>query len=167
MNSKQIDRRTAILAAISAGAGAVVVVVLFVLQSDPQPLWLWGIFAVAFVILEFWSVEVNDRLFISSSIMVAFSGMVIFDRESAVLAVTLMAAVAVLHPEDLRLRRWRQPAYNFGQLVLSTAIGALVLYPFLPQSTLLISDVPVVLYGLGRGCWPIIWFTPCWGPTGH
>ncbi len=102
MNSKQIDRRTAILAAVSAGAGAVVVVVLFVLQSDPQPLWLWGIFAVAFVILEFWSVEVNDRLFISSSIMVAFSGMVIFDRESAVLAVTLMAAVAVLHPEDLR-----------------------------------------------------------------
>ncbi len=147
MNSKQIDRRTAILAAISAGAGAVVVVALFVLQSDPHPLWLWGTFAVAFVILEFWSVEVNDRLFISSSIMVAFCGMVVFDRDSAVLAVTLMAAVAVLHPEDLRLRRWRQPAYNFGQLVLSTAIGALVLYPFLPQNTLLVSDIPVLVGG--------------------
>jgi hypothetical protein len=79
--------------------------------------------------------------------MVAFCGMVVFDRESAVLAVTLMAAVAVLHPEDLRLRRWRQPAYNFGQLVLSTAVGALVLYPFLPVGTLLISDLPVLVGG--------------------
>jgi len=147
MNTQQTDRRTAFLAAASAGAGTAVVVVLFVFQSDPSPLWLWGTLAAAFVTLEFSSVEVNDRLFVSSSIMVAFTGIVVFDRDSAVLAVTLMAAAAVLHPEDLRLRRWRQPAYNFGQLVLSTAIGALVLFPFLPQEALAVEDLPILVGG--------------------
>ena len=147
MNKQQTDRRTAILAAASAGAGAAVVVALFVFQSDPQPLWLWAVLAAAFVSLEFSSVEVNDRLFVSSSIMVAFTGIVVFDRDSAVLAVTLMAAAAVLHPEDLRLRRWRQPAYNFGQLVLSTAIGALVLFPFLPDEALAVEDLPILVGG--------------------
>ncbi|MEE8498589.1 MAG: HD domain-containing phosphohydrolase [Acidimicrobiia bacterium] len=147
MNKQQIDRRTAFLAAASAGAGAVVVVALFVFQSDPSPLWLWATLAAAFVTLEFSSVEVNDRLFVSSSIMVAFTGIVVFDRDSAVLAVTLMAAAAVLHPEDLRLRRWRQPAYNFGQLVLSTAIGALVLFPFLPDEALAAEDLPILVGG--------------------
>ncbi len=147
MNTQQIDNRTAILAAVSAGAGAAVVVALFVFQSDPSPLWLWATLAAAFVTLEFSSVEVNDRLFVSSSIMVAFTGIVVFDRDSAVLAVTLMAAAAVLHPEDLRLRRWRQPAYNFGQLVLSTAIGALVLFPFLPDEAVVVADLPILVGG--------------------
>lgn len=147
MSTQQIDRRTAILSAASAGAGLVVVVLLFVIQSSPSPLWLWVTFAAAFVTLEFSSVEINDRLFVSSSIMVAFTGMVVFDRNSAVLAVTLMAAVAVLHPEDLRLRRWRQPAYNFGQLVLSTVIGVLVLVPFLPEGALVVEDVPMLVVG--------------------
>ena len=147
MNTQPIDRRTAILAAASAGAGAAVVVVLFVFQSDPSPLWLWATLAAAFVTLEFSSVEVNDRLFISSSNMVAFTGVVVFDRDSAVLAVTLMATAAVLHPEDLRLRRWRQPAYNLGQLVLSTAIGALVLFPFLPDETLTVEELPILVGG--------------------
>jgi len=147
MNTQQIDRRTAILAAASAGAGAAVVVVLFVFQSDPSPLWLWATLAAAFVTLEFSSVEVNDRLFVSSSNMVAFTGIVVFDRDSAVLAVTLMATAAVFHPEDLRRRRWRQPAYNLGQLVLSTAIGALVLFPFLPDEALAVEDLPILVGG--------------------
>ncbi len=122
-------------------------VVLFVVQSDPSPLWLWAIFAVVFVALEFSSVEVNDRLFVSSSIMVAFTAAVVFGRSSAILAVSLMAAVAVFHPEDLRAKRWRQPVYNFGQLVLSTAIGALVLFPFLPEGPLVVEDVPKLVGG--------------------
>ncbi len=147
MSTQQIDRRTAVLAGTSAVLGIAVIVALFVVQTDPRPLWLWATFAIAFVALEFSSVEVNDRLFVSSSIMVAFTGVVVFDRSSAVLAVTLMAAVAVFHPEDLRARRWRQPAYNFGQLVMSTAIGALVLYPFLPTDQLAVSDLPVLVPG--------------------
>jgi len=147
MNTQKTDRRTAFFAAASASAGTAVVVVLFVFQSDPSPLWLWATLTAAFVTLEFSSVEVNDRLFVSSSIMVAFTGIVVFDRDSAVLAVTLMAAAAVLHPEDLRRRRWRQPAYNFGQLVLSTAIGALVLFPFLPDEALTVEELPLLVGG--------------------
>ncbi len=128
-------------------SGAAVIVVLFVVQRDPSPLWLWGLFAGVFVVLEFSSVEVNDRLFISSSIMVAFAGAVVFGRDSAVLAVTLMAAVSVLQPEDLRLRRWRQPAFNFGQLVISTALGVLTLFPFLPDGPLSTADLPTLTAG--------------------
>ncbi len=128
-------------------SGAAVIVELFVVQRDPSPLWLWGLFAGVFVVLEFSSVEVNDRLFISSSIMVAFAGAVVFGRDSAVLAVTLMAAVSVLQPEDLRLRRWRQPAFNFGQLVISTALGVLTLFPFLPDGPLSTADLPTLTAG--------------------
>lgn len=147
MNTQSIDHRTASLAVGSAFVGAAVIVVLFVFQTDPQPLWLWATLTGAFVALEFSSVEVNDRLFVSSSIMVAFTGIVVFDRESAVLAVALMAAVAVFHPDDLRLRRWRQPAYNFGQLIISTTIGVLVLFPFLPEGPLGVGDVPRLVGG--------------------
>lgn len=142
-----LQRRTAFLAGTSAAFGVATIVVLFIFQSDPHPLWLWATFAVAFVALEFSSVEVNDRLFVSSSVMVAFTATVVFDRDSAVLAVTLMAAVAVLHPDDLRKKRWREPAYNFGQLVMSTAIGASVLIPFVPARGIVLGDLPQILFG--------------------
>jgi len=142
-----LQRRTAVLAGGSAALGVATIIVLFVVQRDPEPLWLWATFAVAFVGLEFSSVEVNDRLFVSSSIMVAFTAAIVFDRDSAILAVTLMAAVAVLHPDDLRQKRWRQPAYNFGQLVLSTAIGTAVLTPFIPREAVTVPDLPLIVLG--------------------
>jgi hypothetical protein len=142
-----LQRRTAILAGGSAALGVATIVALFVLQTDPQPLWLWATFAVAFVGLEFSSVEVNDRLFVSSSIMVAFTAAVVFHRDSAVLAVTLMAAVAVLHPDDLRQKRWRQPSYNFGQLVVSTAIGTGALIPFIPEGAVEVHHLPQLVGG--------------------
>lgn len=142
-----LQRRTALLAGTSAALGVVTLVLLFVFQHDPRPLWLWATFAAAFVALEFSSVEVNDRLFISSSVMVAFAATVVFDRGSAILAVTLMAAVAVLHPDDFRQRRWREPAYNFGQLVLSTAIGAAILIPFIPEGEIALGDLPEIVMG--------------------
>ncbi len=156
MNTR-LERRTALLAGGSAALGVATIVVLFVLQRDPQPLWLWATFAVAFVGLEFSSVEVNDRLFVSSSIMVAFTAAVVFGRDSAVLSVSLIAAVAVLHPDDLRMRRWRQPAYNFGQLVLSAATGILVLYPFLPHGPVAVDDLPVVVGGAALAAMTYDW----------
>jgi hypothetical protein len=147
MMTKQTERRTAVLAAASACAGVAVLAVLFFVQVHPSPFWLWLVLVVVFVTLEFWSVEINDRLFISSSIMVMFTGMVVFDRPSAVLAVTLMAAAAVVHPDDLRMRRWRQPVFNFGQLVIASAVGASVLYPFLPSDHLVVGDLPLLVGG--------------------
>jgi len=113
------DRIGTIYSGTLAALGAATLIGLFVLQESPGPLWLWVTFAAAFVALEFSSVEVNDRLFVSGSIMVAFTAATVFGRESAVLAVALMAAIAAFHPDDLRQRRWRQPAGNFGQLVFS------------------------------------------------
>ncbi|HSM01668.1 MAG TPA: HD domain-containing phosphohydrolase [Acidimicrobiia bacterium] len=141
------EHRTAILAGGFAVAGVLVLGLLFITQDDPQPMWLWATFAVSFVALEFSSVEVNDRLFISSSIMVAFTAAVVFGRDSAVLAVALMAAVAVLHPDDLRERRWRQPAGNFGQLVISATVGIGVFLPFLPAGEVTVDDLPLLVSG--------------------
>jgi len=146
MNAKQ-HQATAALAVAAAALGASVVVASWLLQQEPAPWWLWGVLAAAFVSLEFSSVEVNDRLFVSSSIMVAFAGAVVFGPSSAVLAVALMAAVSILHPGDLRTARWRELGFNFGQLVVSNVVGVLVLMPFLPTETLRVSDLPWVTVG--------------------
>ena len=145
--SNTADRKNLVLAAAFATAGVAVLVVLFAFQSEPEPLWVWTLFAGSFVALEFSSVEVNDRLFVSSSIMVAFTAAVVFGRDSAALAVALMAAIAVLHPDDLRQRRWRQPAVNFGQLVISAAVGVAVFLPFLPEGSVTRGDLPLLAAG--------------------
>ena len=88
------------------------------------------IFAVAFVGLEWHAVEVNDRLFQSSSAMVAITAGTIFalsDNSSAVYAMALMAVLGPMVPDDLRQRRWFQPLANLGQLVVSAAMAGLVL----------------------------------------
>jgi hypothetical protein len=141
------ERRASVLSGTLATLGAGTLAALFVLQSDPEPLWLWATFAAAFVVLEFFSVEVNDRLFVSGSIMAAFTAAVVFGRDSAVLAVTLMAAIAVLHPGDFRERQWRRPAANFGQLVVSAAVGVAVFLPFLPEGTVTRGDLPRLAVG--------------------
>jgi HD-GYP domain-containing protein (c-di-GMP phosphodiesterase class II) len=126
-----------------AGAGALAV--LAVAQSLPRPLWLWAVLAGAYVALEYAAVEVSERLLISSAVMVAFGAVVAFGRESGVLAVAGMAALAVLHPSYLRLRRWQLPVANFGQLVVSTTLGAAVLAALLPAGALTRGDIPRVL----------------------
>jgi HD-GYP domain-containing protein (c-di-GMP phosphodiesterase class II) len=147
MTSRALERKTTVLAVAFAIAGAGALVLLFFVQAIPEPWWLWVVLTVAFVALEFSSVEVNSRLLISSAIMVHFTAAVVFGRESAVLAVALMAALPVLHADDLRQRRWRQPAANFGQLVLSASIGVAVFLPFLPNETMTTADLPMIALG--------------------
>lgn len=93
------------------------------------PRWaIWFLFAVLFVLLEFFAVEVNDRQFQSSSIMVVMTAGVIFAIESdATFAMALMAAMAMLTPLDLKERRWFQPMANFGQLAASGAVAGFIL----------------------------------------
>jgi putative nucleotidyltransferase with HDIG domain len=95
------------------------------------PNWaVWALFTALFVTLEFFAVEVNDRLLQSSSIMVAMTAGVIFaldGNSSATLGMALMAALGPLVPDDIRLRRWFQPLANFGQMVVSAAIAGFVL----------------------------------------
>jgi hypothetical protein len=145
MRSNQ--RSGAILAGTLAVLGALTLAVLFVLQDLPRPFWVWVVFAFAFVGLEFSSVEVSDRLFVSGSRMAAFTAAVVFGRSSAVIAVALMAALATLHPDDLRQRSWRRPAVNFGQLVLSATAGILVFVPFMPAGEVSGGDLPLLAIG--------------------
>jgi len=140
-------RSGTILAGSLAALGVATIAVLAVIQDMPDPLWLWGMLAASFVALELFSVEVSDRLFVSGSIMAGFTAAVVFGRGSAVLAVTLMAAIAAFHPEDLRQRGWRRPAVNFGQLVLSAAVGIAVFVPFLPSGPVTAGDLPMLAAG--------------------
>lgn len=120
--------RRALIAAsyLTAGLAALVVAGLI---GAPPPWVTWTIFAVVFVVLSFESVEVNDRMFISSSVMAIFTAGVVFAIESgsAVFGMTLVAAAGPLVPEDIRSRRFFQPAVNFGQMALSGFGAGLVL----------------------------------------
>jgi len=123
-----IVRRLKIAIPYSA-AGAVVLVGAYFL-SDPPDWRLWALFAGLYVVLELFTVEVNDRLFHSSAIMVVMTAGVIFAVQpgsSAMFAMALMAGVGAFVPNDFRERRWFQPMTNFGQMVVSGAAAGLLL----------------------------------------
>lgn len=117
------------LAIAFALVGAIVLGILLVLQDFPSPVWLWALFAVAFVFFEWNTVEVNDKLYVSPSVMVVMTAAVAFGPQSAILGAACVGALALLTPDDIRERRWFQPCVNFGQIVLtvSAAAGVLVL----------------------------------------
>ena len=107
-----------------------IVLVATYLVSEPPNWLIWLPFAALFVLLEFFAVEVNDRLFQSSSIMVVMTAGVIFAIQpdsDASFAMAFMAGVALFTPLDFKERRWFQPMANFGQLALSGAAAGLLL----------------------------------------
>jgi hypothetical protein len=116
---------------VAAGLFALAAVSVFAIsQGDRFPKWTtWLVFAVAYVALDLRSVEVNDRLFQSSSVMVALTAGVVFalQGDSAALGMAAMAALGPLVLEDVREKRWFQPLANFGQLVVAASSAGLVL----------------------------------------
>ena len=109
------------------GAAALAISIYF---FEPPDWALWAPFAALFVILEMFSVEVNDRMLQSSSIMVVMTAGVIFAIQpdaDAALAMTVMAAIGAFAPDDFKERRWFQPMANFGQLALSGFVAGLLL----------------------------------------
>lgn len=108
-----------------------VVVLSFAISFAPLPDWsVWLLFAVLYVVLEMFTVEVNDRLFQSSSIMVVMTAGVIFAIDtdsSASVGMALMMAVAFMTPTDIKERQWFQPMANFGQMVITGVAAGLVL----------------------------------------
>ena len=117
------------LAVAFALGGIVILSVLVWFQEFPSPVWLWALFAAAFVFFEWNTVEVNDKLFVSPSVMVVMTAAVAFGPESAILGTACMGALALVTPADIRERRWFQPSVNFGQIVItiSAAVGVFVL----------------------------------------
>jgi putative nucleotidyltransferase with HDIG domain len=145
MKKTSPDRRGRLPAVAMAAAGLSALAVLSRVQSLPQPLWLWGLLAACFIALEFAGVEVSERVLVSSSVMVAFAATVIMGPRSGVLAAVGMAVLAVLHPSYLRQRRWQVPVANFGQLVVSAAVGMGLLAALLPGHPPTRGDIPRVL----------------------
>jgi HD-GYP domain-containing protein (c-di-GMP phosphodiesterase class II) len=101
-----------------------------ILVAD-APNWLiWAPFTGLFVILEFFAVEVNDRMLASSSVMVMMTAGVIFAVQpgsDAMLGMALMAATGPLVLEDFRERRVFQPLANVGQMVLAATAAGFIL----------------------------------------
>jgi putative nucleotidyltransferase with HDIG domain len=100
------------------------------LISD-MPYWpYWVPLAVLFVLLEFFAVEVNDRMLQSASVMVAMSGGVILamkPESDAMFGLALMGALALFTPLDFKEKRWFQPLANFGQIVTAGAVAGFIM----------------------------------------
>ncbi len=109
--------------------GITTLVVTFALSDTPN--WAaWTAFAALFVLLEFFAVEVNDRLMQSSGVMVIMTAGVIFairTESDAIFAMALMGAMASVTPTDVKAKQWFQPLANFGQITLGPALAGLVL----------------------------------------
>jgi HD-GYP domain-containing protein (c-di-GMP phosphodiesterase class II) len=100
------------------------------LVSEPPNWFYWLPFAVLFVLLEFFAVEVNDRMLQSSSVMVAMTAGVILAMRpgsDAMFGMALMGALALFTPADFKEKRWFQPLANFGQIVTAGAVSGFIL----------------------------------------
>jgi len=106
------------------------------LLAEPPNWGVWFAFTVLFILLEFFAVEVNDRLLQSSGVMVIMTAGVIFAIQSgsdAVFAMALMGTMASVTPTDIKDRRWFQPVANFGQMAIAGAAAGAVLDVMLGQ----------------------------------
>jgi hypothetical protein len=119
-------RRKIQVAALYSLLGAAVLGVLIWQQRFPSlPLWL--AFAAAFAFFDWRSVEVNDRLLVSPTVMVALTAAVAFGPGKAALGVAAMAALGAASADDIRQRRWFQPIANLGQMVVTAGISVYIL----------------------------------------
>ncbi|MGH8950865.1 MAG: HD-GYP domain-containing protein [Acidimicrobiia bacterium] len=104
------------------------------LISEPPNWGYWLPFAILFILLEFFAVEVNDRMLQSSSVMVAMTAGVILallPDSDAMFGMALMGGLALFTPADFKEKRWFQPLANFGQFVLAGAVAGYILDLFL------------------------------------
>ncbi len=111
-------------------AGAGILVWLLLPGRLPDPPWLLIVFAAVGVYFDWTAVEINDHLVISTSLLVQLTAAVVFADSEPVVAVAIIAALSPFQPIDFRLRRWFEPAVNFGQLVIS-ASAAISLFAYL------------------------------------
>jgi HD-GYP domain-containing protein (c-di-GMP phosphodiesterase class II) len=124
------ERRAKIVIASLYATGGLVALVLLGIHETFPPIGLWLLFAVAFAFFDWRSVEVNDRLLMSPTVMVALTAAVAFGPGHAALGVGAMAALGAVSARDVRERRLFQPVANFGQLVVTASVSSLVVEAF-------------------------------------
>jgi len=122
-------RAKIVIATLYAAGGLIALALLFVDESFP-PIGLWLAFAVAFAFFDWRSVEVNDRMMMSPTIMVGLTAAVAFGPGHAALGVATMAALGAISARDVKERRVFQPVANFGQLVVTASCASLVVESF-------------------------------------
>ena len=123
-------------------AGAGILVWLLLPGELPNPLPLLVVFAAVGVYFDWTAVEINDHLVISTSSLVQLTAAVVFADSQPVVAVAIIAALSPFQPIDFRMRRWFEPAVNFGQLVIS-ATAAISLFAFIaPNEAVTAQNLP-------------------------
>ncbi len=128
--------------------GAAVALVGFLAWRTEFPLrWEWLVLGVAFGVFESLSVEVNDRLRASPTVMIVMTAAVIFGKGSAAVGVATLVLLGAITPVDLKERRWFQPLSNAGQLVLSAALAGVVIALALPDGDFTSGDIGPVALG--------------------
>ncbi len=99
----------------------------------PTDVWLWLAFAAAFLALEFYAVEVNERSMTSPANAVLVAAGISLGPTTAVGGLLAMAALGFLQPRDIADRRIFQPLANLGIAALGASMTALVLVVLLPE----------------------------------
>lgn len=100
----------------------------FVQPFHTDALATWALFAIAYAVLSLRSVEVNDRMLASSSVMAIATAATYFALrgDGAATAVVLIAAFGPFDSVDFKRRHIFQPAFNFGLLAISALASGLV-----------------------------------------
>jgi len=122
------------LAIAFALIGIAILVRLLMPGRLPDPWELLVVFAVVGIYFDWSAVEVNDHLVVSTTSLVQITAAVVFADSEPVVAVALIAAASPFQPVDFRQRRWFEPAVNFGQLVISATLAALLFAAIAPAS---------------------------------
>lgn len=95
---------------------------------ETDALATWALFAAAYAVLSLRSVEVNDRMLASSSVMAIATAATYFALrgDGAATAVVLIAAFGPFDSVDFKKRHVFQPAFNFGLLTISALASGIV-----------------------------------------
>jgi HD-GYP domain-containing protein (c-di-GMP phosphodiesterase class II) len=133
LNQQNLKRQLRVRVILATGfvlVGAAILVWLLLPGELPTPLPLLIVFAAVGMYFDWTAVEINDHLVISTSSLVQLTAAVVFADTQPVVAVVIIAALSPFQPIDFKMRRWFEPAVNFGQLVISAA-AAISLFAFL------------------------------------
>ena len=143
------QKKSLTLLAVGYAIGGLACLVALFFTHEFPPLAVWAPFAVVFTVLAFWSVNVNDHLTISPTVMIALVAAVAFGRGSAAFGMAAVAALGPLTMTDIRERRLAVPVMNFGQMVITATAAGLVFERFLPPAewTLRADEIGLVVLG--------------------
>lgn len=141
------QRRKRIYAAALGAIGVAIPAAALYVYGLPDEVLLWAAFAIAFFVLEFYAVEVNDLMMTSPGIAVLVAAGVALGPEEAIGGLLAMSLIGFLQPRDFSDRRLFQPLANLGIGTLNAATAALTLFLLLPTDVSTASLLHVVAAG--------------------